>query len=59
MAESKGSPFTPYVTTLNEDDPMVRKVPCDHMPIAANPPSMPDGKGEGPGNIQHVGGGKK
>lgn len=57
MAETmQNTPFTPYVKTLNETDPLVKKVPMSTMDIAANPPSMP-GRLSGPGSIQHVGSG--
>lgn len=58
MAENKSSPLSPYVNTLNENDPMVKKVPMDKMDIGANSPSMPTGM-SGPGSIEHVGGGVK
>lgn len=60
MAETKAGPLSPYVTQVNDKDPMVRKVPCESMPIAANAASMPKGSESGsPGSIEHVGGGKK
>lgn len=58
MAETKNSPpgpFAPYVNTVNENDPIMKRVPMKQMDIGANSPSMPS-MGEGPGKIEHVGG---
>jgi hypothetical protein len=59
MAETQNTPFTPYVKSLNERDPIRRLVPTTAMDIGANAASMPGKKGEGPGSIQHVGSGVK
>ena len=48
-------PFAPYVNTINESDPFMKRVPMKKMDIAANDASMPS-MGEGPGKIVHVGG---
>jgi hypothetical protein len=48
-------PFAPYDTTINQDDPFMRRVPVKRMDIGANNASMPNGMGEGPGDIEHVG----
>lgn len=48
-------PFAPYVNTINESDPIMKRVPMKQMDIGANGPSMPS-MGEGPGRIEHVGG---
>ena len=59
MAETQNTPFTPYVKSLNERDPIRRLVPTTSMDIGANAASMPGRKSEGPGAIQHVGTGVK
>jgi len=57
MAESAPGPFAPYVKSITENDPLMKRVPFPHMDIGANPVSMPQGlmTGEGPGSIEHVG----
>jgi len=59
MAEMTKGPFSPYVNNLNEDDPLVKKVPMTKMDIGANTASMPKGMPSGPGSIEHVGSGVK
>lgn len=49
-------PFAPYVNTINADDPFMKRVPMKKMDIGANDASMPNGLGDGPGPIVHVGG---
>lgn len=59
MAETKNSPpgpFQPYVSTINMDDPLMKRVPFNSMDIGANSTSMPSGMMRGgPGSIEHVG----
>lgn len=54
-------PFAPYVKSIVENDPLMRRVPFPHMDIGANPTSMPTGTmiGERPPGIEHVGSGVK
>jgi hypothetical protein len=57
MADSKNSapgPFAPYVTTISEADPLMKRVPFPMMDIGANGASMP-GFSSGVGSIEHVG----
>ena len=52
-------PFAPYVEQCVENDPLMKRVPMNHMDISANPTSMPNGlmiEGRPPG-IEHVGNG--
>jgi len=51
----KQGPFTPYVSTINEDDPIRIKVPMAGMDIGANPASMPKGGVANARGIEHVG----
>ncbi len=58
MADTKNSapgPFAPYVTSCNESDPIMKRVPFNSMDIGANGPSMPGGFSSGVGSIEHVG----
>jgi hypothetical protein len=48
------SPFAPYVTTINMDDPLMKRVPFTMMDIGANAASMPGFK-SGVGSIEHTG----
>jgi hypothetical protein len=58
MAETKNSPpgpFQPYVNTINENDPLMKRVPFPSMDIGANAASIPSGLiGRVPG-IEHTG----
>jgi len=50
-------PFSPYVKSITENDPIMKRVPFPHMDIGANMASMPSMMmgGRGPGSIEHVG----
>jgi len=53
---SAPGPFSPYVKSVTEADPIMRRVPFPSMDIGANAASMPSGMmGGGPGSIEHVG----
>jgi len=59
MAETRNNPpgpFAPYVTSITENDPLMKRVPFKGMDIGANSASMPSGKIAGNTNgIEHVG----
>ena len=38
---SAPGPFAPYVKSITENDPIMKRVPFPHMDIGANPTSMP------------------
>jgi len=50
-------PFSPYVKTINMDDPLMKRVPFPMMDIGASSIGMPDGLRSRPDNIEHVGSG--
>lgn len=54
-------PFAPYVKSIVENDPIMKRVPFPHMDIGANTVSMPQGTmiQERPPGIEHVGSGVK
>lgn len=58
---SAPGPFAPYVKSVTENDPIMKRVPQNHMDIGANSVSMPQGLmiGERPPGIEHVGSGVK
>jgi hypothetical protein len=51
---AQGDPFKPYVNTINENDPIMKRVPRNDMDIAANAASMPKGTQSNDAAIQHV-----
>ena len=58
MAETRNNPpgpFAPYVTKIDIDDPLMKRVPFGSMDIGANAASMPGGLMDRPGQIDHVG----
>lgn len=58
MAETRNNPpgpFAPYVTSINMDDPLMKRVPFNNMDIGANAASMPSGMMTSVGSIDHVG----
>jgi hypothetical protein len=54
-------PLAPYVRNVVMDDPLMKRVPFNHMDIGANSVSMPEGTmiGDRPPGIEHVGTGVK
>lgn len=53
---SAPGPFAPYVKSVTENDPIMKRVPFGSMDIGANATSMPsDMMKSGPGGIEHVG----
>lgn len=53
---SAPGPFAPYVKSVTENDPIMKRVPFNMMDIGANATSMPSGMmNGGPGSIEHVG----
>lgn len=53
---SAPGPFAPYVKSVTENDPIMKRVPFNHMDVGANMTSMPGNMMSGsPGAIEHVG----
>lgn len=52
---SPPGPFQPYVNSINENDPIMKRVPFNRMDIGANGASMQGIPGNGVPSIEHVG----
>jgi len=58
MSETRNNPpgpFAPYVSSVTENDPLMKRVPFKQMDIGANSASMPNGMLDRPPGIDHVG----